>query len=58
MTPSHMFMKTYKLLQPYGVSNPYGMFRQMTGVGDRSKFDQKNNWGWIGLPPFIVENQK
>jgi len=55
MTPSHMFMKPYQLLQPYGVSNSYGLFRQMTGVGDSSKFDQEVNWGWTELPPSIVE---
>ena len=38
------------------VSHGYGLFRQMTGVGQPSMHDDlATNIGWTGLPPSIVE---
>lgn len=38
---------------PFVISNGYGLFRRMTGVGRYLK-DTTNDTGWAGLPPSIV----
>merc|ERR1711982_269666 len=47
------FMPYYQRLQSYHVSNAYGLFRRMTGVGSYKQYDVKK-WGWAGLKPSIV----
>ena len=42
-------------LRPYHVSNSYGLFRRMTGVGPRETRGVPARWGWDGLPPSIVQ---
>jgi len=56
---SKEFIQLYQSLLPYHVSNGYGLFRRMTGVGslhDQSStsVNQKQDWGWAGLPPSVV----
>eukprot|EP00553_Chaetoceros_curvisetus_P002502 CAMPEP_0204616432 /NCGR_PEP_ID=MMETSP0717-20131115/3679_1 /ASSEMBLY_ACC=CAM_ASM_000666 /TAXON_ID=230516 /ORGANISM="Chaetoceros curvisetus" /LENGTH=269 /DNA_ID=CAMNT_0051629679 /DNA_START=901 /DNA_END=1710 /DNA_ORIENTATION=- len=45
--------------QSFYISNGYGLFRRMTGVGDATfMMDKRRNdgieWGWAGLPPSVV----
>ena len=40
-------------LQSFHISNSYGLFRRMTGVGDSRGRAGGRNWG--GLPPSVVE---
>jgi hypothetical protein len=42
-------------LRPFHVSNSYGLFRRMTGVGPRESRGVPARWGWGGLPPSIVQ---
>ena len=42
-------------LRPYHVSNSYGLFRRMTGVGPRQANGVPERLGWGGLPPSIVQ---
>ena len=50
---SKMFMPYYQELQSYHVSNGYGLFRSMTGVGSY-KLNNEKIWGWAGQKPSIV----
>lgn len=49
-----IFLPAYiQLQQKVGrISNGYGLFRSMTGVGENSS--SNNSFGWAGLPPSIV----
>ncbi len=43
-------------LQEHHVSNSYGLFRRMTGVGEASKYTtSRANNGWAGQLPSVVE---
>ncbi len=49
--------KLYGVVSPYFLSNGYGLFRRMTGVGYQEQepyLDQLDKWGSGGLPPSIV----
>ena len=54
MAPSQIFVKSWKQVQPYGLSNGYGLFRRMTGVGENRGFD-RGTYGWANEAPSIVE---
>jgi len=42
-------------IQPYQISNSYGLFRRMTGVGRQtSSSGDSVSWGLGGLPPSVV----
>lgn len=48
------FVKPYiEYAQPYHISNGYGLFRRMTGVGRNGISSDRLGWG--GLPPSMVE---
>eukprot|EP00980_Cylindrotheca_fusiformis_P019436 scaffold6708_cov134-Cylindrotheca_fusiformis.AAC.6 len=47
---SQLFTSGYQIAQRHHLSNGYGLFRRMTGVGTVSSTD-----GWAGLAPSIVE---
>jgi hypothetical protein len=42
-------------LAPLHVSNSYGLFRRMTGVGPRLVAGVPEKRGWGGLPPMVVQ---
>ncbi len=59
MQPTRAFIKPWMMLQPFYVSNGYGLFRRMTGVGDatfmmNTRRNEGMEWGWAGLPPSVV----
>ena len=47
-------LRLQAFLQPLHVSNSYGLFRRMTGVGPRKTLGVPSQCGWGGLPPSIV----
>lgn len=53
MLPTRLFVEPWHRIQPFHFSNGYGLFRQMTGVGDSSRNGDEAGWG--GLPPSVVE---
>jgi hypothetical protein len=52
MEPVKTFIQPFQIIQPYGLSNGYGLFRRMTGVG---KNNNRLGLGWAGVQPSIVE---
>mmetsp|Transcript_16336 Transcript_16336/g.19964 ORF Transcript_16336/g.19964 Transcript_16336/m.19964 type:complete len:283 (-) Transcript_16336:13-861(-) len=58
MKPIEYFIQPWQQIQPFGLSNSYGLFRRMTGVGtyDRHQHhDNREEEGYGGLPPSIVK---
>ena len=53
---SSFFVPLWFKIQPYHISNSYGLFRRMTGVGKQMipPLTNRTNWGWGGLPPSVV----
>lgn len=52
---SEFFIPLWFKIQAYQISNNYGLFRRMTGVG-RQTFASSDSgiWGWGGISPSIV----
>jgi hypothetical protein len=52
---SKLLIPLWFKIQPYQISNSYGLFRRMTGVG-RQAFSSSDSgsWGLGGLPPSVV----
>lgn len=53
MSFTRQFIPPWNELQKYHVSNGYGLFRRMTGVGMNDIFEVEN-YGWAGMKPSIV----
>jgi hypothetical protein len=51
---SKTFIPLWFKVQQYQISNNYGLFRRMTGVGRQPLTKDSSNWGWGGLPPSVV----
>lgn len=54
MSFTRQFIIPWKELQKYHISNGYGLFRRMTGVGLNDQF-RKDDFGWAGMEPSIVD---
>ena len=57
LAPTRLFAQPWTVTQTYRISNSYGLFRTMTGVGPykQESLEENTNWGWAGVPPSIVQ---